>query len=788
MSYGIAHNDGIDIDGCQQVRIRDCDIVSGDDALCFKTTSSTMACKDIVVSGMRLKSNQGAIKMGTESMAPFEDIIISDCYIYDTKNGGIKLLTVDGAHLRNVSISDITMENVKTPMLFRLGSRLSVFRKGKDTQQQTGSMENVVVRNVKAKAAADAQLMPPSGILITGVPGHYITGLTLENVEIDLAGGGTAAHARQVVPEAVDKYPEVKTFGPLVPAYGVWARHVKGLKLNNITFRLASNDLRPAFVCEDGKDVEVSNWTIRGTTGAASVIRLENVEGASIKKVRAKGAAKELVTYANPSSVKSKWAYMDESGKLAYSRLERGDRIPDFSYAGYMGGGVTIPTPPVKITLSPSPGDNTDAIQRAIDELSKMEMVNGSRGTLLLRPGVYNCDRTINIQASGVVLRGSGADNTVINMTGRPHLCISVNGAVTFRTKGPSAFIADDYVPVGANTLKLNSAAGFAVGDTIQIIRPVTAAWTRFMGMDQLTRDGKPQTWLSGDITVDRVIRKIDGNQVTIDLPLTDNYDAKYLRPPGVAVTGIATAGMLTQTGIEHLSIVAPSQAVTISQEHHRAFSMKGVSDGWARNIGIANTVNSVSVSSAKRITLDSINITHDTATIGAAKPADFNGSGSQLLFNRCSVQGDNVFFFATGPKVSGPIVLLNCTFRGKGWIQPHQRWATAVLLDGCNVPNGGIDFMNRGAMGSGHGWAIGWAVAWDCKAQSFLNQQPPGAANWVIGSQGERQKRAIPFNTAPDLPEGIYDAHGTPVAPLSLYLAQLSERLGEQAVKNVGY
>jgi hypothetical protein len=245
---------------------------------------------------------------------------------------------------------------------------------------------------------------------------------------------------------------------------------------------------------------------------------------------------------------------------------------------------------------------------------------------------------------------------------------------------------------------------------------------------------------------------------------------------------------MLTQTGIEHLSIVAPSQAVTISQEHHRAFSLKGVSDSWARNIGIANTVNSVSVSNANRITLDSINITHDTATIGAAKPADFNGSGSQLLFNRCSVQGDNVFFFATGPKVSGPIVLLNCTFCGKGWIQPHQRWATAVLLDGCNVPDGGIDFMNRGAMGSGHGWAIGWAVAWNCKAQSFLNQQPPGAANWVIGSQGERQKRAIPFNTAPDLPEGIYDAHGTPVAPLSLYLAQLSERLGEQAVKNVGY
>ena len=277
VSHGVAHNDGIDIDGCQDVRIKNCDVVSGDDALCFKTTSSTMACSNIVVSGMRLKSNQGAIKMGTESMAPFENITITDCYIYDTNNGGIKLLTVDGAHLRNVQISDITMVNVRTPMLLRLGSRLSVFRKGKDSQQTTGTLENVVIKNVKAQAADKAQLMPPTGILITGVPGHYITNVTLQNIEISLAGGGTLENAQQQVPEAVDKYPEVKTFGPLVPAYGIWARHVKGLKLVNITLHLNNNDQRPAFICEDGQDIELNGRKIPETTGIPATIRLENI-------------------------------------------------------------------------------------------------------------------------------------------------------------------------------------------------------------------------------------------------------------------------------------------------------------------------------------------------------------------------------------------------------------------------------------------------------------------------------------------------------------------------------
>jgi hypothetical protein len=187
-------------------------------------------------------------------------------------------------------------------MLIRLGSRLSVFRKGKDTQQPTGTLENVVIKNVKAQASANAQLKPPSGILITGVPGHYITNLTLENIDIRLAGGGTVEQGRQQVPEAVDKYPEVKTFGPLVPAYGIWARHVKGLKLLNITFHLDSNDRRPAFICEDGKDLEVTGWKVPETNGAPSVIRLENVEKARIRKMDIKGSAAVFISVEGKNS------------------------------------------------------------------------------------------------------------------------------------------------------------------------------------------------------------------------------------------------------------------------------------------------------------------------------------------------------------------------------------------------------------------------------------------------------------------------------------------------------
>ncbi|HEY8658988.1 MAG TPA: hypothetical protein VIL78_08115, partial [Hanamia sp.] len=487
---------------------------------------------------------------------------------------------------------------------------------------------------------------------------------------------------------------------------------------------------------------------------------------------------------------KSKWAYLNSKGVLTYKTLEGGDRIMDFSYAGYMGGGVEIPSVKVKITLSPTPGDNSDAIQNAIDQVSKMQLVNGFRGAVLLNSGNYDCEKTININASGVVLRGSGPgeNGSVINMTGKPHLCFSVRGSVVSNTIiGTSTSFADPYVPSGAISFNLTDASGFTVGDTIRIVRPVTEAWVKFMGMDQLIRNGKKQTWITGEINCERVIKKRNKNKITIDVPLTDSYDSKYLNPPGVSVIKIASTGQLSQIGIENLRIVSPAQSVTINQGSNRAFSMSGICDGWARDIDVLNTVNSVSIT-GKRITVDNLIILHNLPTLGAAKPADINGSGQQLFFNHCKITGDNLFFFGTGAKVTGPIVLLNCIFHGNGWIQPHQRWATGLLVDECEVPDGGIDFMNRGAYGSGHGWAIGWAVAWNCKAKSFLNQLPPGTANWVIGSTGEHARKSMPFNKDPMVSEGIYDSPGITVTPGSLYLTQLLERLGKQALVNIGY
>ena len=485
----------------------------------------------------------------------------------------------------------------------------------------------------------------------------------------------------------------------------------------------------------------------------------------------------------------SQWASLNANGKLTYKTLEKGDKIMDFSYAGYMGGGIKLPEVPMKLTVSPGSGDDAKTIQDAIDQVSKMNPVNGFRGAVVLKAGTYNCNKTLLINTSGVVLRGSGSDEkgTIINMTGEAHTGVTIKGAASTKVTGTPVSFTDAYVPSGAMSFNVKNVAAFKVGNQIRITRPVTDKWVQYMGMDTLVRDGKKETWVGKETTTERTVVKIEGNKITVDVPLTDSFDAGFLGPDGATVVTITTTGEITQTGVENLRIVSAPKVATITESNNKGMNVSGAADVWLKNIEIVNTINSVSIN-ANRVTAENVNVQHTVATIGAAKPADFVSGGHQILFDRCNIKGDNLFFFATAARVTGPTVLLNCVFKGNGWIQPHQRWATGLLVDGCKVPDGGIDFMNRGEMGSGHGWTIGWAVAWNCSAKRFINQNPPGAVNWVIGSKGTREQQAVPFHKLPLLPDGMYDSHGTPVAPLSLYLTQLAERVGPQAVTNIGY
>ena len=499
---------------------------------------------------------------------------------------------------------------------------------------------------------------------------------------------------------------------------------------------------------------------------------------------------------ANGNAAQSEWVHAGPNGKLAYKTTPRGDRIMDFSHAGYMGGGVALPNVQVKATLKPSStGDDSAEIQKAIDELATLKLEHGFRGALLLASGVFVCSNTITINSSGIVLRGSGTGETTrttLRLAGKPHNAITLRASAPkerrdSQFKSAQTKLADAYVPSGTSQFKVADATGFKIGDTIEIRRPVTEAWIKFMQMDDLVRDGKPQTWLRAGTktSAERKIVAVAGNILTVDVPLSDSFDSKYLDPPGTEVVKITPPARIAQVGIEDLHIESPPQEINHTQAHFSAVRMTA-EDSWMSDVLMDETMNSVDVRGS-RITLQRVTVNRKTRHQGSSKPAEFAPNATQLLLDHCTCSGDNIWYVATGGGVSGPVVLLDCAFFGNGRAESHQRWSTGILYDNCRVPTGGIDLKNRGSMGSGHGWTMGWGVAWNCEAKDFVIQSPPGALNWAIGCMGENKLLPRPFGSGPTLPEGVKDSPRVHVEPRSLYLSQLAARLGQQALKNIG-
>jgi len=155
---------------------------------------------------------------------------------------------VDGAHLHDVSIEDITMDGVSVPVFMRLGARLKTFRPG-DQSKGPGILRDVTIKNVNAKGARRI------GVLISGIPEHPIESITLENVRAELPGGGKPAEGQVQLPEKESAYPEYNMFGRVLPAYGIYARHVRGVTFKNVQMITSQPDARGRAVLVDVEGV-----------------------------------------------------------------------------------------------------------------------------------------------------------------------------------------------------------------------------------------------------------------------------------------------------------------------------------------------------------------------------------------------------------------------------------------------------------------------------------------------------------------------------------------------------
>ena len=491
----------------------------------------------------------------------------------------------------------------------------------------------------------------------------------------------------------------------------------------------------------------------------------------------------------------SVWAFPGSTGRMIQQPDALGNRVLDFSGVGYRGGTVPISEVPVKLTISPVAGDNTVHLQNAINQVGALPLdTNGFRGALLLLPGEYPLSNTVNITASGVVLRGSGngTNGTILRATaGQQYTLINLigSGSETI-VSGTTHTITNYYVPVGARSCFVDSTSGLAVGDRVYVQNVATVDWIHDMGMDLLCCEPAIHIWTPPEYTrdYDRFITHIQGNQVFVDAPLPNAIDAGYTNG---TIRKFTWSGLIQNVGIEHLRGVS-DYTNSVDENHGWTFvAFTRVDHGWARDL-VSKSFGYCSV----QLSRDVRNVT--VADCQALDPVSQITGGRRYAFiiervalclvKNCYTRQDR-HQFVTQAYGDGPNAFVDgLSDDAKADAGPHHRWNTGTLWDSVTVNGNNLNSENRGNNGSGHGWAGGNEVIWNAQAAGFSVQNPPGARNWLIGSIGPIQNGTA--YVGPHDP-GTYDSSGataTNVFPQSLYYAQLQDRLAAPNLQTRDY
>lgn len=265
-------------------------------------------------------------------------------------------------------------------------------------------------------------------------------------------------------------------------------------------------------------------------------------------------------------------------------------------------------------------------------------------------------------------------------------------------------------------------------------------------------------------------ITAINGNQITLKIPLTDALNSAYMKPE---VWAYNPPEFTSEMGVQNLRIEVPNTCSGTPFENitcnYAAVSFASWTvDSWVSGLTLVGFNKFFEIQKdASRITVQDSTMNRDRDIEGSALPSDIMIRGSQVLIQDCRQVGlDNArsFSVSTDSLTPGPnAITRHKTDSGVQTLYPHERWSYGLLVEETSAPT---LFVNRGTMGTGHGWAINAGVGWNLGGGANF-QSPPLGINWCVGCGGQ------------DGPTGnaTFIRPGEQVRPRSLFAAQLEAR-----------
>ena len=446
----------------------------------------------------------------------------------------------------------------------------------------------------------------------------------------------------------------------------------------------------------------------------------------------------------------------------------------DYSFCGYHRSEQPIPSAKVATYVQPTGQDDAALIQQAIDWVSqqKPDKQTGLRGAVLLSEGTYILSEPLRIHTSGVVLRGSGRDKTVLVKKGYDR------GALIY-IEGTHDIIVKDTFAVtdtkaGSLTIGVQNGSSYLnPGTRITIWRPSTLEWIESLGCSSFG-GGKRMgywAWHPGDIDLQwhRQIMANNGTELTLDAPITSTIESRW---GGAKAIVYEQADLLCESGVENLSLESDYNKTLPMDENHcwDGVYVADAENCWIRMVNFRHFAGSAVViqKSAQQITIEDCQSFEPISEIGGLRRRTFLTFGEKILFQRCySEHGINDF--AVGHTAPGPNAFVQCdsheSFGPSGAI---SSWAPGILFDVVNIDGNDIVFKNWELEKFGAGWSTANSTMWQSTAAGLFCYSPDTLnRNYSRGCWGQV------------MGNGEYTEMNEHVKPYSLFASQLEKRLG---------
>jgi len=294
LSNTFLNNDGIDLTDSKNVRLTNSSFNVADDGICLKSSKPNSRCENIYIANCKVRSSASAFKMGTASRGGFKNITVRNIEVYDTYRSAIAIETVDGGDIENVDIRNVIARNTGNAIFIRLGQR--------NQRAAPGALRGIYISDVKVSVPAgkpDAgysmegpEQQYPHNVFpssITGIPGHPVENVVLNNIEISYEGGASkkkayfALDSLKKVPENIKEYPEFSMFGEL-PVWGFYVRHAQGITMKNVKLSYRKSDFRTACLFDDVHQLNVTGLEV-SKAESTPVILLKKVTGESLHQI-----------------------------------------------------------------------------------------------------------------------------------------------------------------------------------------------------------------------------------------------------------------------------------------------------------------------------------------------------------------------------------------------------------------------------------------------------------------------------------------------------------------------